>query len=250
MYNDITTEERIDNYLLGRMSDEEKRLFEADLERDAELKEEFECQKQVANAVQKVAMHDFLAKHAEDRQQEKGNVIDLGEVFGRMANKVRNYFSTGQRVVWAFAFVTAMVVAVVAVVGGINYTSTLNTMRSDGMLAYTELTAPIARDGNQIDALIEQAYEDIGNNDWDAAQSSIAEARAIINSALSADAETEEDVYEQQILKLKGFDLDWYEAIILMKQGKVIKAKRALETIAASDSPYAEIAQNELNNIF
>ena len=234
MYNDITTEERIDNYLLGRMSDEEKRLFEADLERDAELKEEFECQKQVANAVQKVAMRDFLAKHAEERQQEKSNVIDLSEVFGIMANTVRNYFSSGQRVVWAFASVAAMVVAVV---GGINYTSTLNTMRSDGMLAYTELTAPIARDGNQIDALIEQAYSQIGNNDWDAALSSIDEARAMINSALSVNSETEEDVYEQQILKLKGFDLDWYEAIVLMKQGKVIKAKRALETIASSDSP-------------
>ena len=247
MYNDITTEERIDNYLLGHMSDEEKRLFEADLERDAELKEEFECQKQVANAVQKVAMRDFLVKHAEERQKEKDNVIDLSAELGRMANKVRDYFSSGQRVVWAFASVAAMVVAVV---GGINYTSTLNTMRSDGMLAYTELAAPIARDGNQIDALIELAYSQIGNNDWDAAQSSISEARAMINSALSDNAETEEDVYEQQILKLKVFDLDWYEAIILMKQGKVIKAKRALEAIASSDSPYAEIARNELDNIF
>lgn len=247
MYNDITTEERIDNYLLGRMSDEEKRLFEADLERDAELKEEFECQKQVANAVQKVAMRDFLAKHAEERQQEKSKVIDLSEVFGKMANKVRDYFSSGQRVVWAFASVAAMVVAVV---GGINYTSTLNTMRSDGMLVYTELTAPIARDGNQIDTLIEQAYSQIGNNDWDAAQLSIDETRAMINPVLSVNAETEEDVYEQQILKLKGFDLDWYEVIILMKQGKVIKAKRALKAIASSDSPYAEIARNELDIIF
>lgn len=247
MYNNITTEERIDNYLLGRMSDEEKRFFEADLERNAELKEEFECQKQVANAVQKVAIRDFLAKHAEERQHEKSNVIDLSEVFGRMANKVRDYFSSGQRVVWAFASMAAMLVAIV---GSINYTSTLNTMRSDGMLAYAELAAPIASDGNQIDVLIENAYAQIGNNDWGAAQSSIDKARVMINSALSGNAETEEDVYEQQILKLKGFDLDWYEAIILMKQGKVIKAKRALETIASSDSPYAEIARKELDNIF
>ena len=77
MNNDITTEERIDNYLLGRMSEAERAAFERDLATDAELKEEYECQKAVANAVQKVAMKDFLTQHAAERQAERSNVVDL-----------------------------------------------------------------------------------------------------------------------------------------------------------------------------
>ena len=42
MNNDITTEERIDNYLLGRMAEAERAAFERDLATDAELKEEHE----------------------------------------------------------------------------------------------------------------------------------------------------------------------------------------------------------------
>ena len=247
MYNDITTEERIDNYLLGRMSDGEKRLFENDLEKDAELKEEFECQKQVANAVQKVAMRDFLAKHAEERQKEKSNVIDLSEVFGRMANTVRDFFSSGQRVVWAFASSAAMIVSVI---GGVNYASTLTLMRNVGMVAYADLSTPMARDGNLFDALINQAYSQIGKNEWDDAMSTIAEVRSLITDNLSTNATSEEEAYEQQILSQKNYDIDWYEAIILMKQGKIIKAKRLLEAIAASDSPYAETARKDLDNIF
>lgn len=246
MYNDITTEERIDNYLLGLMSDDEKRLFEDELEKNAELKEEYECQKHVANAVQRVAMRDFLTKHAEERQQND-NVINLSNVFGRIAGRIKDYWSHGQRAVWTLASVAAMVVAIV---GGINYTSTLNTMRSEGRLAYLDLMAPVPRDGNQIDALIEQIYNQIGKDEWDSALSSITNARDLIDEVLSKDAITEEDVYEHEILKITTYDLDWYETLILMKQGKVIKAKKLLESIASSDSPYAEIARKELDNIF
>ena len=125
MYNDISTEEKIDNYLLGRMSDEDKRLFEAELERDTLLKEEYECQKQVANAVQKVSMREFLIKHAEERKQMKSYVPDLSVMLGVFFDKIRDYFDSGQRVVWAFASVAAMVVAVV---GGINYSTTLHSL--------------------------------------------------------------------------------------------------------------------------
>lgn len=258
MNNDITTEERIDNYLLGRMSEAEKAAFERDLETDAELKEEYVCQKAIANAVQKVAMRDFITKHAAERQKAglpvaadlantNENVIDLTSFFSRISEKVQGFFSSGQRVALTFASVAAMLVAVI---GGVNYTSTLSTMRNEGMIAYADLSAPIARDGNQIDILIEQAYSQIGNSKWDDAMASIGKVRTLISDSLSDSATTEEEVYEQQILKSKEYELDWYEAIILMKQGKIRKAKRVLESISVSDSPYAENAKDELNKIF
>lgn len=247
MNNDITTEERIDNYLLGRMSEAERAAFERDLATDAELKEEYECQRAIANAVQKVAMKDFLTQHAAERQEESSNVIDLSTYFKQATGKVREFFNSGQRVAWTLASVAAMVVAIV---GSVNYTSTLHTMQGNGMLAYAELTVPVPRDGNQLDALIEEAYTLIGVAEFDQALDVIGDAIAIVNESLDEPVVTEEDEYEHQVLQQKFYDLEWYEAIILMRQGKVLKAKKALKAISTSDSPYADAARNELNTIF
>ena len=247
MNNDISTEERIDSYLLGRMSEAERAAFERDLANDAELKEEYECQKAIANAVQKVAMKDFLTQHAAERQEESSNVIDLSTYFKQAAGKVRDFFSSGQRVAWTLASVAAMVVAIV---GSVNYTSTLHTLQGNGMLAYAELSAPVARDGNELDTMIEDAYDLIGEGDLDKATDAIEKAKATVSERLSQPVETEEDEYEHQVLQQKLYDLEWYEAIVLMRQGRVIKAKKALEAISTSDGPYAEVARNELNAIF
>ena len=247
MNSDIITEERIDNYLLGRMSEAERAAFERDLATDAELKEEYECQKAVANAVQKVAMKDFLTQHAAERQAESNNVIDLSTYFKQATGKIREFFSSGQRVAWTLASVAAMVVAIV---GSVNYTSTLHTMQGNGMLAYAELSAPVARDGNELDTMIEDAYDLIGAGEFDHALDIIGNAKAMINETIDKPIDTEEDEYEHQVLQLKLYDLEWYEAIILMKQGKVLKAKKALSAISISGSPYAEVARDELKSIF
>ena len=246
MKNDITTEERIDNFLLGRMSEAEKAAFERDLETDAELKEEYECQKAIANAVQKVAMKDFLTQHAAERQEERSNV-DLSTYFKQATGKIRDFFSSGQRVAWALASVAALVVVIV---GSVNYTSTLHTMQTNGMLAYAELTAPVARDGNELDSIMEDAYDLIGEDELDKAMNAIERAKATVSEGLAQPVETEEDEYEHQVLHQKLYDLEWYEAIVLMRQGKVIKAKKALNAIANSNSPYADVARDGLNALF
>lgn len=245
MNNDITTEERIDNYLLGRMPEAERAAFERDLVVDAELNEEYECQKAVANAVQKVAMKDFLTQHAAERQAESNNVIDLSTYFKQASGKIREFFSSGQRVAWTLASVAAMVVAIV---GSVNYTSTLNTMQGNGMLAYAELSAPVARDGNELDAMIEDVYDLIGEGELDKATDAIEKAKATVLARLAQPVETEEDEYEHQVLQQKLYDLEWYEAIVLMKQGKVFKAKRMLKSIASSSSPYANMAKTCMKN--
>ena len=247
MNNDITTEERIDNYLLGRMSEAERAAFERDLATNAELKEEYECQKAIANAVQKVAMKDFLTQHAAEREEESSNVIDLSTYFKQATGKIREFFSSGQRVAWTLASVAAMVVAIV---GSLNYTSTLHSMQGNGMLAYAELTVPVSRDGNELDAMIEDVYDLIGEGELGKATDAIEKAKATVSERLSQPVETEEDEYEHQVLQLKLYDLEWYEAIVLMRQGKVIKAKKALNAISTSDSPYAEVARDELKSIF
>lgn len=247
MNNDITTEERIDNYLLGRMNEAERAAFERDLETDAELKEEYEFQKAVANAVQKVAMKGFLTQYTAERQEANSNVIDLSTYFKQATGRIREFFSSGQRVAWTLASAAAMVVAIV---GSVNYTSTLHTMQGNGMLAYTELTVPVTRDGNELDVLIETAYSLIGAAEFDQALDTIGNAKTMINETLDGSIVTEEDEYEHHVLQQKLYDLEWYEAIILMRQGKVLKAKKALKAISTSDSPYAGAASNEFNTLF
>lgn len=247
MNHDITIEERIDNYLLRRMSEAEKAAFERDLASDVELKEEYECQKAISNAVQKVAMKDFLTQHAAERQAGNSNVIDLSTYYKQTTGKIREFFSSGQRIAWTLASVAAMVVAIV---GSVNYTSTLHTMQNNGMLAYTELIVPVPRDGNELDALIEEAYTLIGATEFEQAMDAIGNAKVMIYETIDKPVDTEEDEYEHEVLLQKLYDLEWYEAIALMRQGKVLKAKNALGAISTSDSPYADVAQNELNTIF
>ena len=229
MHNDISTEERIDNYLLGRMSEEEKRQFESDIEKDASLKEEYECQKVMVIAVQKAAMRDLL----KNKKEQKKN---------------RFLFAPSHRVLWSITSIAAMFILII---GGYDYTSTLNTMKAEGQSAYQGISAPVARDGNMIDILIEKAYKEIGYEQYDHAMETISKARDMITAQLSLhSANAEEDEYDHQILQIQKDELDLYEVIILLKQGKVIKAKKVLENMTNTNNDNAKIANKIMDNLF
>lgn len=242
-YN-ITTEERIDRYLMGQMSDSEKAAFEADLESDPELRTEYEVQKSISHAVQKVALRDLLIQHAQERERVAANAADtVVNPFKGIQDWIREFFYSGQRVAWAFASAAAMFIAII---GGVNYTSTLHSFQRIGMLAYAELQAPVARDGNQLDALLEEAFESIGTEQYDTALDALGKARVLAQEIVSTPASSEEEEYEQAIARQKIYEIDWYEALTFMKDGKVFKARKALRAISSSDSPFAEMARKAL----
>lgn len=226
MQNDISIEERIDNYLLGRMSEQERQQFESELASDPELQKELESQRQVANAVQRAAMNSFLKQHAQQR-----------------SNKYRSLFSSTRRVIWTVTSIAAMFVLVI---GFMNYNKTANTFRNEGLLAYNNLEIPVARDGNQIDILAANAYQMIGDGDYSLARKTIEEARDYIKTELIVEPRTDEEKYRNQDLQMKEYDLDWLDAIILMKQGKVAQARKTLKRIANSESPYLTMAKQIL----
>lgn len=255
MDNDISTEERIDNYLLGHMSDAERAAFERELDEDDSLREEYQCQREVAFAVQKAAMKDFLCKHSSEPD------ADLST--RRERKRGGNPF---QRKIVLWAFVSAAAV-VVAIVGGANYLSTFNSIRGAGMEAYSELAAPVARGGDEVDAMMEKIYALIGENQCDAALALIDEARGKVTGLFEglsgfdeldkseafsnlSSAAAEEKLYECRMLRQKLYVLDWYEAVALMRDGKVIKARKALRAIADSDSPYSSRADEALTQLF
>ena len=223
MQNDISTEERIDNYLLNRMSEQERQQFESELVSDPELQKELESQRQVANAVQRAAMNSFLKQHAQQR-----------------SNKYRSLFSSTRRVIWTVASIAAMFVLVI---GFMNYNKTANTFRNEGLLAYNNLEIPVARDGNQIDILAAKAYQMIGDGDYSLARKTIEEARDYIKTELIVEPRTDEEKYRNQVLQMKEYELEWLEVIMMMKQGKVMNSKRILRRIISSNSPYSKSAR-------
>lgn len=223
MQNDISTEERIDNYLLNRMSEQERQQFESELASNPELQKELESQRQVANAVQRAAMNSFLKQHAQQR-----------------SNKYRSLFSSTRRVIWTVTSIAAMFVLVI---GFMNYNKTANTFRNEGLLAYNNLEIPVARDGNQIDILAAKAYQMIGDGDYSLARKTIEEARDYIKTELIVEPRTDEEKYRNQVLQMKEYELEWLEVIMMMKQGKVMNSKRILRRIISSNSPYSKSAR-------
>lgn len=61
------------------------------------------------------------------------------------------------------------------------------------------------------------------------AESQLEKANTMIQKEYSSLNDSEEDEYHRQILQIKQQDAEWYSAIILMKKGKVVKAKKYLK---------------------
>ena len=223
MKNDISTEERIDQYLLGRMTEAERTAFEKEMDEDSDLREEYESQREVANAVRRAAMKDFLIRHSKKR---------------------RTRFS-GMKILWTVASVAAILIAVVGVN---NYSSTVHALQQNGLSAFSQLEQPVARGGDQLDAWIAEAYMLLEGEEYEAASAIIEKAKESISLSLAFEVTSEESAYEHEILQMKYYDLEWYETIVLMRQGKVLKARKALKAIASSESPYALTAGTLLKN--
>lgn len=248
MNNDITREERIDNYILGRMTDSERAQFESELLEDQELKEEYEVQKEAANGIQRVALRQFLAECEHERASKTTvEFVGFGTTIKSISDKIRSFMNSGQRVAWSLSAVAAMVVAVIGIS---NYSSMSNSLQSSAVLAYAQTTVPEARDGNELDMLLESAHASIGSNQLELAETQLVQAEILINDGLSIEDNSEEGIYNHQLLKVKQQDAEWLSALVLMKKGQVMKAKKALALIIESGGLYAQNAQEIMREIY
>ena len=230
-------EERIDRYLLCQMEPIERLEFEADLRNDSALKEEFEIQRTICESVQRVGMRRAIQSVA-----EKHNSVS---VFGR----IKAFFSDGQGRVrtFSYAFAVAACVACVCV-----FSLRLNTaanFRTMGAECYAELSAPIARSSDEIANKISEVYGLIGADDLDSAQTLIDATNALLIQDDQQFESAEQAEYYEALCQGYKEDLEWYQAILYMKEGKISKAKKMLKSIAKNDGSYAEEAINILSLI-
>ena len=221
MEESINISDKIDRYILGQMTEVEKTAFEAELSADSELRYEYELQREIILATQRVHFKRHLQKVEQQSNLKRKRMIRT--------------VST-----WSIA---AAIVCVCVVGVDMKYSSDL---RNTSMLCYAETGAPLTRSDSEVDELLAQAYELIGENELGAASCKFLAAEKIINEELKQPATTEEEQYRREIMLLQKQDIDWYKALILMKEGEIFKSRKALKKIASSDSRYAEQARNIL----
>lgn len=233
-------QDRIDEYIRGTMSASDRIIFEGELRQNAELKQEVEVQTSISDAVQAVHLKQLLQQIEADMAPvtEELPAAASADGKGNRVVVVRPNVFWRQFLYWASA---AAAIAIIFISG--NYLRQSQRYKGFGNDYYADLVEPVARDGNELDSLLVSSYALIGSGEYEAASANLTEARKIINDGLCLPIVDDESEYEHRILQAKLYDVDWYESLILMRQGNYRKAKAALRTIAASNSPYAENAK-------
>lgn len=98
--------------------------------------------------------------------------------------------------------------------------------------------------------MLEKATNSYNNGDYGLAFSYLNEAKNGIESTLAQLGDSDSDIIAKQDLNNQLYQIEWYRALVLMKDKKVKDAKRALRAISDSNSPFANEALDILDNVY
>ncbi len=258
--------ERIQEYILGRMPEEERAAFKKEMEADEDLRTRYKELSSLARAVRKANQEADLRmalKEAEkrsarssesgrewsyaafapadiERELEEMGVPPTGPV-DAAAKVIQLPYSYAKRAAVAFAVAASLSLAII-----LPHNARMAASGFD--YAPSSLELQIFR-GDTPD-LLEKAASSYNEEDYAAALSYLDEAAADIDENLSQLGDDDSDIIARQSLAEDRSQVEWYRALTLMKEKKVHKAKRALRSIAASDSRYAEEAVRVLKEVY
>ena len=205
------------------MTDSEKIAFEKELGENSDLNKEYLLQKEIALASQRINFR----KHIESVE---------GKLKIMRRNRIRRF--------WSFSVAAAMIG--ICILGlDLKFSS---QVKATSLVCYETMDAPLTRSGNTLDAMISEIYQALGDGEYGEIESKIVNALTIINESLTKPVVSDEDRYTYEVLLLQKQDIEWYNALLLMKQGKVIKSRKALKDIASAEGIYAERAKQILKN--
>jgi hypothetical protein len=212
----------IDNYILGKMSDEERLAFEQEMSQDKSLQEEVALQRDIVRAIRlKAAKEHLQAVEREIQAKER------------------------RRKVFAIRLSSVAIAACLAL-GIFFYVDTANSYISYGLNIQHEIivTKGASRGG---ESYSEQAFDAINKKDFDKALAIIEEGEKLKFTF----SDPNPALQEQALLeyKMEQGDLQWYKAVAYMSKGRWIKAKRSLKEIATSDSYYKAEAKKALEEL-
>lgn len=297
MKTEIDKYERIQEYLRGNMSDEDRVAFERDLATDDTLRQQCEDLSLLARSIKKANQEVDLRKALAETEQQiaeapdaslnnpalkadldqverelrmmgipvdepkRSSVQGIREWIARFLNALALWFipsgnvsaqsSEGNTVVFPLSYASRMAISL-AVAASLAIAIILPYNHSVGMSGFNYAPSYIDLSsfrGSSSD-MLEKAINSYNNGDYGQAFSYLEEAKKGIESTLAQLGDDDSDVIAQQGLNDTLYQIEWYRALVLMKDKKVKKARRALRTISESYSPFAKDALDILDNVY
>lgn len=201
----------IDKYLSHEMSEEDKNNFERlllspDLSLNGRLtfREEVELQKEIENAIRERGLREMLRKENERINRKK------------RVKRITMWSLSG-----VFATAVAAVVLVLLIVAPI-----ARTMNDYSTHYVANLSVGALRGDSEYADRLNAALQSMQNGEWDEASVVLDE---LMEQTAGGQIPSMIDVYDSA---------EWFKALCLMHDGKVLKAKRLLHKIADSKSYY------------
>lgn len=240
-------EEKIDNYILGRLSAEQTQAFEELMANDEVLRGEVALRREMITAVQLSAADAMLrklraahvAEQAEEREAEAAKEAE--EAFAEQQRRAAAERRRRRAFTWGFATVALAACFVVGLFVHLDYQQSYTAYGNSLQLSTLALRGEEVLSNDIIEAIEAEEYE--------RAHILIAQAREMtFDASRLAESTAEEVEYEREIYAHEQALVEWLEAVTLMREGRWLKARRQLKAIANSDSPYREEAERALSN--
>ena len=240
-------EEKIDNYILGRLSAEQTQAFEELMANDEVLRGEVALRREMITAVQLSAADAMLrklraapvAEQAEVREAEAAKEAE--EAFAEQQRRAAAERRRRRAFTWGFATVALAACFVVGLFVHLDYQQSYTAYGNSLQLSTLALRGEEVLSNDIIEAIEAEEYE--------RAHILIAQAREMtFDASRLAESTAEEVEYEREIYAHEQALVEWLEAVTLMREGRWLKARRQLKAIANTDSPYREEAERALSN--
>lgn len=297
MNTEIDKYERIQEYLRGKMSDEERVAFERDLATDDTLRQQCEDLSLLARSIKKANQEVDIRKALAETEQEiakasdaslinpaleteldqverelrmmgvtveepkRSRVQGIRERIARFFSTLAKWFipsgnvsaqsSEGNTVVFSLPYASRMAISF-AVAASLALAIILPYIHSAGMSGFNYAPSYIDLTSYRGDSsdMLEKAINSYNSGDYDQAFSYLEEAKNGIESTLEQLGDDDSDIIAKQGLNNELYQIEWYRALVLMKEKHVKGAKRALKGISVSDSPYAKEAAEVLASVY
>ena len=230
----LEIQDRIDLYVTGRMTEEERLAFEEDMSKDTELKEQTEFTLSVSKSLKRRNDKMERMKGFKKDYEENADKHETPSVHVR--NKFKFFY-------WASSIAAVLVV-------GFFIMKSRNTT-SDGMAFPVELAVENSRGGGEILNKIKQLIE---NKKCDEALTEIEKQWNEISNEIDKvkkDQTIGRDEKEYTIDSMNSDleSLNYLKAHALLRLGKIDEAKALLDDISNKEGAYKEKAESLYNKI-
>lgn len=215
----IELQDHIDDYLLGRMSDEDSKVFEQELKNDDELREQMEFTKDVQTATK--SRNEKLAKMQEWEDDYEWEDDGRGK-------RQYLYWISGIAAIFIVGFFLIQ-----------NYMGS----EEDMMFNPSSIEYSTMRGGGNYEIieklLVDKNYED-AMKQIEIEEAKIAEQR----TATDAITDEERQAYDQMLIQEKADELSWLKVYALLGIGRRDDALQLLDELRHTEGEYKEKADS------